>query len=180
MSAVTKSKEDLFQETELYLQEWSKAVRWNNQLLGLPTSSMILHTIEHVRRETRKQKNERRRHLKKTRRAKKEGDPPTDPKDIAEEYGFSEKDLTAQGKEKHIRRETSVQFNSNVIRMDYLVARLPGWMNQSIMRSYLYQQPDRRAAQDLRMPKDAYRARRIASVEYLGEMWTQRVAGHCP
>jgi hypothetical protein len=159
-----------FERTERRLNEWGHTCRNNSDALSLPTVSGIARMIDHVRAQDKKEKRARKKALRRARKAWRSGDEPTDAKLVAEELGYTEKDLTANGKEKRSHREVGMCISSNDLQIDHVVSQLPKWMRETITRSYLHSQPDRRAAQDLRMPKATYRQRRIASVEYVAEL----------
>ncbi len=165
-----------FERTEQRLNEWGTSCRENAEALGMPTISGIARMIAHVQAETahdkeqaRLQKKAIRKAVREARKAWKEGDPPIDSKLIAEELGYAEHSLSAQGKETKRHAVSEVKVGSNDLKVDYIVANLPNWMHKTIVRSYQYGQPDRCAAQDLRVPKMTYRLRRIAAVEYVAE-----------
>lgn len=159
-----------FAYTERRLNEWGFACRENSKALGLPTISGIARMIDHVRAQDRDEKKARHQALRKARKAWRAGDDATDAKLVAEELGYADKDVTAQGKEKRIYRELHLRIGSNDMQIDATVAKLPKWMKATIIRSYRYGQPDRNAAQDLRIPKGTYRLRRVAAVEHLAEL----------
>jgi len=123
--------------------------------------------IDHVRTQDREEKKVRRQALRKARKAWRHGDTATDAKLVAEELGYTEKDMTANGKEKHIYRELNLRVSSNDLQVDFVISKLPKWEKECVFRSYMYHQPDRNAAQDLRIPKATYRLRRIAAVEHV-------------
>ena len=159
-----------FERTEQRLNEWGSGCRETSNALGLPTISGIARMIDHVRRQDREEKIVRRGILRKARKAWKQGDPPVDSKLVSEELGYTDKGLTAKGKEKGVYHELNLRISSTDLQVDFAVAKLPGWAKKCIFRSYMYGQPDRNAAQDLRMPKDTYRLRRIAAVEQVADL----------
>ena len=82
----------------------------------------------------------------------------------------SQGEPTAKGKPTlSMRPQTVEDAPVDVMEMDRLIAKLPGWMNSAISRSYRFGQPDRIAARELDVPKEVYRARREAAVSYLVE-----------
>ena len=169
ISLVSMEQTEVIEETERRLNEWGLACREGSQALGLPTISGISRMIEHVRAQERLQKGVQKKALRRARKAWKQGNPPIDAKSVAVELGYADSDMTAKGKQKKTFREINIQLNSDVAQIDSVVSKLPGWMKQTVFRSYMYRQPDRRAAQDLRLPKDTYRLRRIAALEYVGD-----------
>lgn len=142
---------DAFEQAERRLTEWGLACRRESDRLGLPRISSIQVMIEHVRREDRLARGVRRKRLKSIEAREKAGK------------------LTAQGKQTKVARKPTPVINSAVLEVDAIVARMPGWMQATIMRSYLYGQPDKTACQDLRIRKELYRRRREAAVEYVAE-----------
>lgn len=167
-----KYREDTstFKRTEQRLKEWGTSCRDNTEALGLPTISGIARMIDHVRAQDREEKTARKQVLRKARKAWRHGDKDIDAKLVAEELGYTEKDLTAKGKEKSVYHALSLRICSNDMQVDFTIKKLPKWAQNTIIRSYMYGQPDRIEAQNMRIPKDTYRLRRIAAVEYLAEL----------
>lgn len=141
---------DRFEEAERRLIEWGLSCRRESDRLGLPRISGIQQLIDHVRREDRLARGVRRRKLK----------------TVEEREGK----LTARGKQTRVARKPTPIVNSAVLEVDAVVAKLPGWMQATLIRSYLYGQPDRTACQDMRMRKEEYAQRRRAAVEYVAGM----------
>ena len=166
----TDREADIFERTEQRLNEWGYACRENSKSLGLPTISGIARMIDHVRRQDRLEKTARKKALRKSRKAWKAGDPATDSKLVAEELGYADKELTARGTQKKSSIGVVSGLDSRTLKVDATISRLPKWMQATIKRSYQFNQPDRRAAQDLRIPKSVYRLRRIAAVQLLAEL----------
>jgi hypothetical protein len=123
------------------LTEWGAACRTESERLSLPQISQIQVMIDHVRLEDRLHKGVRRRRMVER--------------------------VTAKGKQTKAARKPTPIINSKVLEVDYIIAKMPGWMQSILIRAYLYGQPDRRACQDLRMPKEVYRLRRLAAEEYV-------------
>ena len=163
-------KSSAFERAEQRLNEWGASCRENVSSLGLPTISGIARMIDHVRTQDREEKKVRRQALRKARKAWRHGDTATDSKLVAEELGYTEKGLTANGKGKGGYRELSMQVSSSDLQVDFVISKLPEWERQAVFRSYMYHQPDRNAAQDLRIPKATYRLRRIAAVEHVSRL----------
>lgn len=160
---------DAWEEGERRLEDWGRSCRQNSEALGMPTLSSIAAMIEHVKRQERLQKGARKKKLRERRRNRKPGDPPIDPKEIAEEYGFIDAELTAKGKQIQTFRPTSMRLDSKVAQTDYVVSRLPKWAKKIIYRSFLYGQPNRFAADDMMMREDEYESRRRCAVEQVAE-----------
>ena len=163
-----------FERTEQRLIEWGMACRQNSQALGLPSISGMAVMIAHVRAETKRKKAARKNILRKARKAWKSGDPPIDAKLVAEEFGYTEENLTAKGKEKRSLSEASLLICSNDMQIDFIVANLANWAKKCIYRSYMYGQADRFAAEDLRMRGAEYTGRRRAAVEQVAIRLAQR------
>lgn len=142
---------DAYEAAEERLCEWGLACRRESDKLGLPRISGIQQMIEHVRREDAKRKGVRKSRLRTIEDREKEGK------------------LTAQGKQTKAASKPSPVINSAVLEVDAIVARLPGWMQATILRRYLYGQPDRLACRDLQIPKADYRLRCNAAIEYVAE-----------
>jgi hypothetical protein len=78
--------------------------------------------------------------------------------------------VTARGTEtRSLKPLQMVELSGSVAAIDAVVAALPGWMQKIIMRSYLWGQPDRLAAQEMRMPRMLYRTQREAALEFVAE-----------
>jgi hypothetical protein len=166
--------DDTIAETERQLEHWGKSCRDNSQVLGLPTISNVAQTVAHVRVQERLRKVQRKKALRAARRAWKEGDPPIDAKLVAEELGFAEQELTARGKSTEASILPPLQLDSISARIDVVVSSLAGWAKKCIFRSYLYNQPDRFAARELRMSTGEYTQRREAAVQIVAERLLQR------
>jgi DNA-directed RNA polymerase specialized sigma24 family protein len=136
---------DSFEEAERRLIEWGLSCRRESDRLGLPRISGIQQLIDHVRREDRLARGVRRRKLK----------------TVEEREGK----LTARGKQTRVARKPTPIVNSAVLEVDAVVAKLPGWMQATVIRRYLYGQPDRLACRDLKLPKEVYRMRCNAAIE---------------
>ena len=160
---------DSFENAEKALNEWGDACRRNSEALVMPTLRSIAQMIDHVRRQERLQKGVKKKKLKKKICEQRKKEEPTDAKEVAEVLGYIDFELTAKGKQKNSFKPVNLELSSIVAKVDHIVSTLPGWMRTTIQRSYLYRQPDRKAAQDLRIPKDTYRLRRISAVEYIAE-----------
>lgn len=148
-------------EVQRLLVQWGIACRRESARLCLPRISQIQVMIEHVRRETRLRKGARKKRLK-----------PVQKPDRA--YGEPRRKPTAKGVQTPTKHEPSVVFNSTVMEVDHEIASMPDWMQSALIRTYLYGQADRKACQDLRVPKEVYRMRRLAAEEYLGERLEMR------
>lgn len=130
---------DAIEYANLRLLEWGQACRCNSERLGLPQVSGISRMIEHVRREDRLRR------------------------------GVRKKAVTAHGSQTKSFRPSSVVMNSKVLEVDGIVAKLPGWMQATIKRRYLFGQPDRLACRELRVPRDVYRLRVQAAIEWVAD-----------
>ena len=163
-----------FERTERRLNEWGHTCRNNSDALSLPTVSGIARMIDHVRAQDKKEKRARKKALRRARKAWRSGDEPTDAKLVAEELGYTEKGLTANGKEKRAHQDIGMRISSNDLQVDHVVSQLPKWAKKCVFLSYMYGQPDRIAAADLRMPVGEYSQRRRAAVERVAERLNQR------
>ena len=154
-----------FERTEGRLVAWGYHCWENTMALGLPQVSGIAKAMDEIRAQTRMRKGVRKRAVQESRKAWKERKKGPDCKEVAEQQGNVDQKETALGKQSQSFRTAKLHINSEVLEVDALVSKLPGWMQKTIIRSYLYGQPDRRAAQDLRMPKSVYKSHRIAAIE---------------
>jgi len=88
---------------------------------------------------------------------------------------WRERELTARGRQTPSFTELTEALSSEVMEIDNAVARLPfKWMRVAIHRSYRFGQTDKEACQDLRMTRSAYRQRRVAAVEMIALMLSER------
>ena len=123
------------------LSEWGRGCRGESVRLGLPRISQIQVMIDYVLREERLARGVKRKRLRQTQ---------------------------AVRESKPAQRNKVPMMSSQVLEVDHIVANLPTWMRTVLIRSYLYGQPDKTAAQDLRMPKWMYRNARLAAEEEVG------------
>lgn len=141
---------DSYEACEKRLTEWGIACRRTSEALGLPRQSSMESMLKHVQAEDRKRKGVRRR------------------------------SLTAVGKQPKTFKLPTVALEADVLTTDTAVARLPGWAKKVIMRTFLYGQPNRVAADQMRMREGEYSQRRRAAVEkvamYLSERYISRNA----
>ncbi len=164
----------LIEDTERDLTYWGWVCRKNSETLGAATISGLAQCIAHIRAQTRKQKDVRRRKLRKARKGWKTGDEPIDAKLIAIELGLVDPEQTAKGKQKQAFIEPRLQLNNVAAQIDAIVGGLMGWAQKCIYRSYLYGQADRFAANDLRMPVGDYTMRRRAAIEMVAAKRIER------
>ena len=118
----TDREADIFERTEQRLNEWGYACRENSKSLGLPTISGIARMIDHVRRQDRLEKTARKKALRKARKAWKAGDPATDSKLVAEELGYTDKELTARGTQKKSSIGVVHGLDSRNLKVDAAIA----------------------------------------------------------
>lgn len=175
-----------FKRTEDELSAWGYQCRILSAKLGLPTSSNgIVRMIDEIRETERKRRDVRGRHKKlesvviprpkkcaKCQHITTRPECPRcagDVKAVAIDLGFAEECLTAEGKASRSTGRPELQLSGSIARVDQVVGALPGWMKSAIHRSYLWQQPDRIAARELKMPRAEFTRRREAAVEYVAE-----------
>lgn len=76
--------------------------------------------------------------------------------------------VTARGKQPRVFRPAEVdEPPQEIVEIDRLVAKLSGVSQSTVYRAYLYRQPDRIMARELRIPRYAVTARREAAVRYV-------------
>ena len=164
-----------YQEAEKRLREWGTACRDTAQALGIPTISSLSETIAHIQQKTRKEKTDRRRAIRKERdRRNRLSLPPLDAKLIAEMFGFVDQDETAKGKTSRGGNIPTEILESRLLEIDSIISRLPRWARKCVFRSYMYGQPDRVAAFDMKMHPGDYCQRRKASVHMVATRLDQR------
>lgn len=151
MSAVAKTV-----DTESMLVQWG---RWANRMahmLGYPKHSSIARMAEEVEVHGKAHKTPVR------------GADDAERKAVSR--GWVEPRLTARGKQKRSMRPMEIgDVPADVWRVEIAVAKLPGFLAACAHRTYRYGQPDRKAAQDLKIPKGIYRARREMMVAQVAE-----------
>jgi hypothetical protein len=160
-----------FKETERRLNEWGRAARQYAQALGLPTSSGIARMIEHVKVHEQLRKGVK--PLKRSKLVK--ADPNADAVLVSREIRHSEPQHI-EAKESFSIRLSKVQWDAAVIQVEDAVKALDKDSQKAIYRSYRFGQPDRDAAQDLKMPKERYRDWREAAVIRVAERLAERGA----
>lgn len=168
-----------FEATEELLRQWGRYCDSRARMSGVPTFSMV-GTIE-ARREKEKEEREAKRkklraELREQREAHKAGGPPPDPKLVAEASGHIEPTETAKGKSTPPKGEKpGFQHSGKLGQIDYIVTKkLLKWQKKCIMRSYLYGERDKDAADALKMPTGEYSRRRRAAVWAVAEKLDQR------
>ena len=166
---------DRFEQAESRLQEWGIACRHNSEVFGLPTISTMAATVAHIQAQERLRRGVRKRKLRKKHAQWKEGDPPLDPKEVAVVKGFAEVDLTASGKQTRSgEKKIALALDSKTMEVDRIVTGLPKWAQKCIRRRYLFGQPDRIAADEMKMRVEEYAGRRRCAVEKVAERLAQR------
>lgn len=160
-----------FRETERRLNEWGRAARQYAQELGFPTSSGIARMIEHVKVHERSQRGVK--PLKRSKLVK--ADKNADAQAVSLEIRHSEKPIQS-GKETMSIRLSKVTWDAAVLQVEDAVTRLDKDDQKAIYRSYRFGQPDRQAAQELRMPKERYQDWREAAVIRVAERLAERGA----
>jgi DNA-directed RNA polymerase specialized sigma24 family protein len=173
---------ELFKATESRLEEWGRYCRASSQELGLPVISSFAQTAEHVRRREREDRKRRKDDLRRQMREQAAAGGQVDCKIVAQASGHAELENTASGKETRAMRTPRVVFSSEASTVEQAVRALPKWMQTPIFRTYLYGQPHRIAAGELRMPVDTYRKRWEAAVIEAGRILAMRESGavHSP
>jgi hypothetical protein len=84
--------------------------------------------------------------------------------------GDGRKVLTARGKQTRVMTAPKIGYvDPQIMAVDRIVADLPGQLKKLVYRRYVFQQPDRIAAIQLRIPKDTYTERANAAIQYVGE-----------
>jgi hypothetical protein len=129
------------------LNEWGKACRGESERLNYPSVSTIQTMIEHVRREDRLARGVRRSRLR---------------------------EPSANGRESKTARKPMPVIGSSILEVDRIVASLPQWMRETLVRRYLWNQPDRIAANCLRLAKSTYRQWAEAAEEAVADRLTDR------
>lgn len=168
-------------EAEARLVEWGQACRGFAERLGVPMSTSldgILHRLKAIEQQRRRAKALARKTgaLRKRERVPKVDCPGCQARvEAAKECSACGKDLvTADGKESRRVAAPAVMLPSRVADVDHVVSTLPGWMQKALRRAYLFGQPDRVAAFELKMSIGGYVERRRAAVERVADLLSQR------
>lgn len=149
-----------YKEAERRLLEWGRETRQKAQALGYPTSSGLARMIEQVKVHEQLRKGVRK-PLKRSKLVK--ADPNADAKAVSLEIRHSDTEKVI-GKDTFSMRLSKVQFSASALTVEEIVKRLDNDEQRTLQRSYLFGQEDRRAAQELRMPKERYRNARESAV----------------
>lgn len=129
--------EDIQREGDAILAAWGRAARQINDSLGYPRSSCISAMSE----------------------ALKVFD------GVAKDTG---REPTATGKQKKSRKSVDMQvLPENFMKIDKLVAQSPNQMQKVLKRAYLWGQPDRIAARELRIERKLFTEQREAAVTWV-------------
>ncbi len=159
----TVVRDERLERAEACLEQWGAERQRMTEALGLPRMSTIAVMIERVKVFD---KAEGRRHRPKRGRARQCGNcghvfigdrctgcstpPPV---------------MTARGTETRSFKREAIALSSVVAIVDKLVAELPNGQKQAVTRAYLYGQPDRIAARELRIPRYEFTYRREMALE---------------
>lgn len=168
---------DLFEATERRLDEWGRFCRSRTQELGIPTISNFAQMSEHVRRQERDDRKRRREKLKARMAGQRLAGVPIDCKDVAEASGAIEPEPTARGSETRSMHAARVVFSAAASRVEAVINALPKWQRTPIYRTYLYGQPHRIAARELRMDESDYQSRWRSAVKEVGRLLAMRESG---
>lgn len=159
---------DEFERTDEKLKSWGYACRENSKALGLPTISAMsaisarMQSLDTQRKGARKTK--RRRFKIKEKGA----------------HGEPRYQKTAEGEQSPTRGGApELQLSGEDMTIDKIVSRLPNWAKKCLYRSYMYNQPDRKAAEEMRMRVGEYSQRRRAAVEQVAIRLKQRYVSAC-
>ena len=188
----------IFRRTEAALNAWAFQCREISNRLGLPTaSSGILKLASQLKAQRRKV-----RELRKARKLARRQTISTslgavrecvecgcifrgascpacaaDPREAAIALGYAERPLTADGKQTVSNIIPELELGGLEARIDSIVRGLANWMRAAIFRSYLYGQPDRIAARELKITRAEFTSRRRAAVAVVAEKLAEHRAG---
>lgn len=149
-------------DVETNIAKWGMWARRHTERLGLPTSSSICRMVEQAQVFERKQRQPKRALAK----ARKSGDARL----IAEALGNAEHQLTARGNQTKVVTALKIGYvEPSIMAIDRIVGNLPGKYKKAIYRRYVYLQPDRIAARQLRVPREEYTGWVDAAVDFIAE-----------
>lgn len=160
---------DKWEAAEARLIEWGRCCQRNAEIAGLPTLSLMVEIIAHVRRQEKDRRKERKKKIRELVRGKRENGEPVDAKDIAEMKGFIEPAETAKGKQSKSGPKPSIALDTRAAEIDYIVSRQPKWVRTVLIRSYRYFQRDEDASDDLNMRQGEYAQRRRKAVQNVAD-----------
>ncbi len=128
-------------DVEALVARWGMWARRHTERLGLPSSSSICRMIEQSMVFDRKRKKHN-----------------------------PEKQLTAWGRQTRVVTALKIGYvEPDIMAVDRIVSRLPNRYKKAIYRRYMYLQPDRIAAKQLRIERETYTGMVEAAVEYIAE-----------
>lgn len=179
---------DRFTRTEQRLEEWAAERGRITSLLRVPVLSSMSAMVEYLRREEEPEEVVRSSAPKK---------PKAKPKRTRPEYrarrctngdcrriyaapkcpdcGQPPPELTARGTAtRSSTDDRPVGFSSSGAQVDAVIDKLPGNQKAAIFRGYMYRQPDRIAARELKMPREAFTWLRQRAVIAVAEKLAER------
>lgn len=177
---------DAFTRTEQRLEEWAAERARVTGALRVPVLSSMSVMVEYLRREEepervvrssapkkRKPKRERPQHRARMctndrcRRIYAAAECPN--------CGQPPPELTARGTAtRSATEDRPVGFSQSVAQLDGVIDKLPGDQKKAIFRAYMYRQPDRIAARELKMPREAFTWLRERAVITIAEKLAER------
>ncbi len=176
---------DRFKRTEQRLEEWAAERGRITSLLRVPVLSSMSAMVEYLRREEEPEevvrssaptKPKRRQRPEYRARVCKNGDcrriyaAPKCP-----DCGQPPPELTARGTAtRSATDDRPVGFSSAGAQVDGVIDKLPGNQKAAIFRGYMYRQPDRIAARELRMPRESFTWLRQRAVIAIAEKLAER------
>lgn len=158
-----------WEAAEKRLVEWGRCCQRNAEIAGMPTMSLLVEIIAHVRRQEKDRRKERKKKIRELVRGKRERDEPVDAKEIAELKGYIEPELTAKGKQSKGGPKPSISLDSRAAEVDYIVSRQPKWVQKVLIRSYRYFQSDEKASAEMDMRQGEYAQRRRRAVQNVAD-----------
>lgn len=82
--------------------------------------------------------------------------------------------LTADGKPSMTMKLPSFRLPASVVEVEAIISALPKWMRTVLRHTYLFGEPDRFAADDLKIRPQEYAARRRAAVQRVADLLRHR------
>lgn len=119
---------------------WGRYARRMSDMLGYPRTSCIATIAETVKTADRKERRNQK----------------------------PDSELTAKGRQKISRKPLDQQIlPDDYMAIDAIVAKSPNHMQKVLMRAYLWGQPDRIAAREMRIDRERFTERREAAVKWV-------------
>ena len=179
---------DVFKRTEERLEEWAAERARVTSMLRVPVLSSMSVMVDYLRREEEPERIVRSSAPKKKAKPKKSTEPKYKTRQChngecrriyaaaaCPNCGQPPPELTARGTATISALDSRpVGFSQTVAQIDGIIEKLRGDQKAAIFRGYMYRQPDRIAARELKMPRERFTWLRESAVIAVAERLAQR------